>query len=150
MSASRNSCGSTGLLNAARTPSLIQVRGEEDRLAALPDVGDQLPDHVTCLRIESGGHLVEKEHFRIVDHGQCDEQSLLLASGERHEPGVTLGLETESSQEILGVDHSGIEGRPQVDSLPDLDSLLELGLLMLDADPTLKRQGVPSGIEAQY
>ena len=87
---------------------LHQVGREKDRLAPFPDVRDQPPDRTASLGIESRGQLVEEEHLGIVDHGQRDKKSLFLASRERHELGVPLGFETESSQERFGVDHSGV------------------------------------------
>ena len=111
---------------------------------------DQSPDRSTSLGIESRSQLIEEEHFGIVDHGQRDKKSLFLAPRERHELGVPLAFETESSQERFGVDDLWVQRGPQINGLPDLDPLLELRLLMLDPDSILKRRGVSSRIEAQH
>ena len=42
-----------------------------------------------------------------------------------------------------------VERGPEVDGFPDLDSLLELGLLELDADAVLKLVDLAKGIEAE-
>ena len=42
-----------------------------------------------------------------------------------------------------------VERGPEVDGFPDLDSLLELGLLELDADAVLKLVDLAEGIEAE-
>ena len=69
---------------------LHQVRGEEHRRAAVPDVRDESPDRAAGLRIEPGRELVEEHDLGLVDQRERDEEALLLAAGERHEPGVAL------------------------------------------------------------
>ncbi len=69
--------------------------GEEHGLAAAADVAYQLPDRAPRLRIQSGGQLVEKDEQRIVNERERDEQPLLLAPRERHEPRVALLGEPE-------------------------------------------------------
>src|SRR5262245_26384245 len=55
-----------------------QVGRQEHGLAARADAAHQLPDRAARLRIETGGQLVEKDHVRIVDERERDEQPLLL------------------------------------------------------------------------
>ena len=72
-----------------------QMRGEEDGFAAVADAADEVPDGAAGLRVEAGGELVEEDDFRIVDEREGDEEALLLAAGEIHEPGVALVGEAE-------------------------------------------------------
>src|SRR5580692_3224777 len=74
---------------------LHQMSGQKDGLAALADAAHQIPDGAARLRVEAGGQLVEKDHFRVVDQRQGNKEALLLASGEVHEPGVALIGEAE-------------------------------------------------------
>ena len=87
-----------------RSASSIRCVVEEDRLAALADAAHQLPDRAPRLRVQPGGQLVEKHHLRIVDQRQRDEQPLLLAAREGHEPGVALVGETELVEQPVAVD----------------------------------------------
>nr|ABZ06414.1 hypothetical protein ALOHA_HF4000009L19ctg1g10 [uncultured marine microorganism HF4000_009L19] len=128
---------------------LHQMGRQEDRLAALANVADQVPDRPPCLRVESGGQLIEEDQFRVVDERQCDEQPLLLAAREGHEPGVSLLGEPQLVEEPVAVDRPGIERRPEVDRFPDLNPFLQLRLLELHADPVLQGAGVPRGVEPE-
>ena len=67
-----------------------QMRGHEHGLAAFADAAHQIPDRTARLRVEPGRQLVEKHELGIVDQRQRNEQPLLLAARERHEPGVPL------------------------------------------------------------
>ncbi len=49
-----------------------------------------VPDRAPRLRIEAGRELVEEHDLGVVDERERDEQPLLLAAGERHEPRVAL------------------------------------------------------------
>jgi len=72
-----------------------EVGGEEYGFAAVADAADEAPDGVAGLGIEAGGELVEEDDFGVVDEGESDEEALLLAAGEIHEPGVALVGEAE-------------------------------------------------------
>ena len=128
---------------------LHQVRRQKDRLAALADAAHEIPDRPPRLRVESGRQLVEKHQLRVVDERERDEEPLLLAAGQRHEPGVPLVAQAELLDQAIAVHRLPIERRPEADGFPDLDPLLELRLLELHADPLLQRVDVPSGIQAQ-
>src|SRR4029077_5014213 len=80
-----------------------------------------------------------------------DEQPLLLAARERHEPGVTLVCQTELLEEAIAVGGLfSVQRRPQVNGLPHLDPLLELGLLQLDAYAPLELVDAADRIQAQH
>ena len=90
-----------------------QVRREEHRRAAVPDVGHELPDRAARLRIEAGRELVEEHDLGLVDQRERDEQPLLLAAGERHEPGVALALEAEPRQERVAFGDAASRATPR-------------------------------------
>src|SRR5205823_798452 len=90
-----------------------------------------------------------EDDLRLVNQGQRDEQALLLAAGERHEPGVALGLEAELGEQRVGVGGAGVERLPEVHGLPDLDPFLELRLLVLDADALAEGVAVAPRVEAK-
>ncbi len=129
---------------------LHEVSGHEDRLAALADAAHQVPDGAPGLRIEPGGELVEEHELRVVDQGERDEQPLLLASRERHEPGVPLLRQAELIEQPIGVHRLRVQRCPQVERLPDLDPLLQLRFLELDADPILQFVNVVRRIQRQH
>src|SRR5438045_8852289 len=86
-----------------------------------------------------------------MDEGEGDEETLLLSPGQRHEPRVALGFETELGDERVRVSDVGaIKGTPEVDRFPHFDPLLELRLLMLHADALSKRVGIATRIEAEH
>jgi len=132
----------------AETLSLLhQMSGHEDGLATFADITHQIPNGPPGLRVEPRGEFIEKHDLRIVDQRQGDEQPLLLASRERHEPGVPLVGKTELFQQAIAVDCHGVEGGPEVKRLPYLDPLLELRLLELHSNTTLQRINIAKGID---
>src|ERR1700722_1645047 len=126
-----------------------QMSSHEDRFAAIADAAHQIPDSAARLRIEPGGQFIEKHYFRIVDKSQRDKQPLLLAAGKAHEPGVAFARETKLFQQPLGVDRFRIERGPEIHSLPDLDSLLKLRALELNANPILQLINIAERIQTQ-
>ena len=111
---------------------------------------DEIPDRPPGLRVEPRRQLVEEHELGLVDQRERDEEPLLLAARQRHEPGVALGVESEPREQRVGVDDARVERRPEVDGLPDLDPLLELGLLMLHADALPQRGGVAARVETEH
>src|SRR6202030_2877285 len=111
---------------------------QEDSLAAIANAAHEVPDGVARLRVEPGGELVEKDDLRIVDQCEGDEQALLLASREVHEPGRALVSHAELLEQTVTVDGLLLIKRcPEVDCLPHFDSLLQLRLLELNPDAVL-------------
>src|SRR5262245_25777264 len=129
---------------------LHQMRGQKHRLAAIADAAHEIPDRAARLRVEAGRQLVEEHHFGVVDQRERDEQALFLPAGQRHEPGVPLVAETKLLDEPVAVDRLAIERRPEADRFPDLDALLQLRRLQLDADPFLQLVHVPFRMKAQH
>ena len=127
-----------------------QVGGQEHGLAAGAHAAHQFPDGAAGLRVESGGQLVEEHHLRVVDERQGDQQPLLLAARQRHEPGVALVAQAELLEQAVAVDGGAVERCPQPDGLAHRDALLELRLLQLHADPLLQRPHVAHRIEPQH
>src|SRR5947209_5211888 len=98
---------------------------EENCFAAFADTAHQIPDRVTCLRIEPRGQLVEKHHFWIVDQSKGDKEPLLLAPGEVHEHGAPLIGEPELFEQAFTIDcFLPVKRCPQIDCFPDFDSFL--------------------------
>ena len=64
------------------------MSGHKDGFATVADAAHQVPDRPPRLRVEPGGQLIQKYHFRIVDQRQSDEQPLFLSTRERHEPRI--------------------------------------------------------------
>src|ERR1700733_89028 len=128
-----------------------EMSGQENRLAALADAAHQFPDRAPRLRVEPGGQLIEKNNFGIVDQRKRNEQPLLLASGEIHEPGVSLIREAKLLEQAFTVRRLLLVKRgPQVYRFPNFDSLLQLGLLQLNPDAILQLVDVAEGIETQH
>src|SRR5580692_1457567 len=129
---------------------LHKMGGQKNRLAALADTAHQTPDRAPRLRVKPGGQLVEKHHLWIVDQRQGNEQSLLLAAREVHEPGIPLFDKPELFQQSLDIRRFLlIQRRPQIHRLPDFDPFLQLRLLQLHSDPVLQLVNVMERIKTQ-
>ena len=69
------------------------VRGEEDRAAALGGLGDELVERLLHERVEAARRLVEDEQVGIV-HERLDEPDLLpVSAGELLDPAVEVEVE---------------------------------------------------------
>src|SRR5215218_10002690 len=90
-----------------------QMGGEENRFSARANAPYQLPYRSPRLWIEPCCQLVEKHQLRIVDQRQRDEQPLLLAARQRHEPGIPLVAEPELLEEAVAVYRLLVQGRPE-------------------------------------
>ena len=87
----------------SRSASSIRCVVRNTVLPRRADAAHQLPDRAPRLRIEAGRQLVEKDDFGIVDQRQRDEQPLLLAARQRHEPGVALLDQPELLEQPIAV-----------------------------------------------
>ena len=75
--------------------------GQQDAPALLADVLDPPPELAARLGIEARRRLVEQQQQRLVDDGDVERQSLLLAAGELLERLGRLGLEADGA-EVVG------------------------------------------------
>ena len=55
---------------------------QHDCLALGTNLLHQFPGIAPGLGVETGGQLVQKDDFRVVEQGQGDKKSLLLSAGE--------------------------------------------------------------------
>src|ERR1700722_15726103 len=125
-----------------------QMSCQKDGLAAFANAAHQFPDGASRLWIQAGGELVEEHNFRIVDQREGDEEALLLASREIHEPGVALVGKAGLIEQALGVCRLFlVERSPQVHGFPNFYPLLKLRLLELHADAVLQFVDLTEGIE---
>ena len=89
--------------------------------------------------------------FRIVDQRKRNEQSLLLAAREGHEPGIPLIDKAKLFEQPFAVYRILlVKGSPEVDRLPHFDPLLQLRLLQLNSNPLLQLVNVVKGIKTQH
>src|SRR5207248_2690460 len=58
------------------------VRGQDDRLASLPEVGNEIPERTSRGRVQARRGLVEEEELRVVDERERNRQPLALAARE--------------------------------------------------------------------
>jgi len=64
------------------------VRGEDQRLAAVPKLQEGLPEQRHVDRIEPGERLVHQQHLRVVEHGRQELDLLLVALRQLLGPAV--------------------------------------------------------------
>ena len=126
----------------SRSASSIRCVVRNTVLPRCADAAHEIPDRAPRLRIEPRRQLVEEDDFGIVDERERDEEPLLLAAGQRHEPRVALVAQTELLDQRSPSTRLPVERRPEADGFPHLDALLELRLLELHADALLQRVDV--------
>src|SRR5271166_2870832 len=127
------------------------MSGQENRFATIANPANQVPDRAPRLRVKSRSQLVEKHHLRIVNQRQGNEQSLLLAAGEGHEPGIALVEKAKLLEQAFAVHlFLLVERGPEVHRLPNLYPFLQLRLLELHPDTVLQFVNVVEGIETQH
>src|ERR1700719_717889 len=126
------------------------MSGKKNGLAALADVTDEIPNGAARLGIETGGQLVEKNKFGIVDQRESNEESLLLTAGKIHKPSVALVGEAEALKAAFGAGgFLAVKRGPEVDGLPHFDAFLQLGLLELNSDASLHLVDLTKRIKAE-
>src|SRR5208282_4601602 len=76
---------------------------KEDRLPLAPQPPDYYPDGSPCLRIQSGGRLVEKEQLGVIHEGEAETHLLFLPSGEVFEDRVLRVLKNHFLQNNLRI-----------------------------------------------
>ncbi len=108
-----------------------EMGGQQDRLALRAHVAHQVPDGVPGLRVETGGQLVQEDQLRVRQERQGDEQALLLPAGQFREGGVAFLLQPQLGEQFLPVGRFGVERGVQVERLPDLHPVRQVGLLQL-------------------
>src|SRR5258708_28006716 len=128
-----------------------EMSGQENSLAALANAAYQVPNRTPRLRIQPGGQFVENHHLRISDQRKRNEQSLLLAAREGHEPGISLFDQAKLFEQPFPVDRFlSVKRSPEVHRLPHFDPLLQLRLLQLNSDPLLQFVHVPERIKTEH
>src|SRR5271157_376939 len=86
---------------AAKHVRLFHVMSsEDDGDPTLSEFADDVPQCQTCLRVEAGTGLVEKEHFGFVGDGARDLHSLRESAGERSYRGLGFFRELEQFQQL--------------------------------------------------
>ena len=90
------------------------VRRQHHGLAARLQPLDDLPQRATCLRVEAGRRLIEKDELGVVDQRQGNGQALLLAAREIHGPGIGAFAEIDHVDELFRGDVVREEAAEQV------------------------------------
>ena len=110
------------------------VRGQDDRSPFRLELGDEVPELATRLRIESGGRLVEKQQLRIPDERAGDGEPLLLAAGQGPDARQSFLTELDLIDDLADVARLAVEALEEGERLVDGQLLGELGILELDAE----------------
>jgi hypothetical protein len=92
-----------------------------------------LTARMSSLRIEPRGRLVEKEHGRIIDERDCQQEALLLATRELAVVTVEQLLERAHLDHLVEVRAPGVQAVEQLQAFAHREKLLERRLLELDA-----------------
>src|ERR1035437_8983998 len=87
----------------------------------------------------------------MVDQCKGNEQSLLRAARQGHEPGIPLVDKAKLFEQPFALDRIPlVKGCPEVYRLPHFDALLQLCLLQLNSNSLLQLVNVVEGIKTQY
>jgi hypothetical protein len=107
-------------------------------------------DFVAGLGIEARGRLVEEEHLRIVDEGEGQRQTLLLAARQLAVAIVPLLPELEALEQRLAIDAARVQAREEPKGLGDRDLVGKTRRLQAHADAILQPVAVLRRIHAQH
>src|SRR5699024_7614650 len=118
--------------------------------AALAHRFDQVPYFSARMGIEPGGELVEDGDARPADQCKGNRQSLLLATGEVLEGGISLLGQPELAEKLVRVSGAGVGGGIEVDRLAGGDFRREPGFLQLHADQLTDTAGVTLRVTAEH
>ena len=129
------------------------VRGEEDGLALLVELAEDLPQRETALRIEAGGGLVEEQRGRTVHDRPRDHEALRHAARERGDRFRRPLAEAELLEQTRGLGPGRLRGHPEesaveVEVLPHAERAVERVALGHHADHLLRRGGVLDHVDA--
>src|SRR5690606_23386758 len=113
---------------------LHEVGDQQDGDAAGADVLDELPGVAPGPRVESGGQFVEDHHPGVADQGERDGQALLLTARQLAVAGLQLCREPEAFGQRPPVGGGGVEGRVELQGLPDRQLRLQRAPLELGAE----------------
>ena len=126
-----------------------EMRGQQNGLALRADVAHQVPDGVTGLRVEAGGQFVQEDQLRVRQERQGNEETLFLPAGEFGKEGVALLFQPQLHEQFLPVGGFGVERTVQVERLPDLHPLRQVGLLQLHPGAGAQALAVALRVHAQ-
>ena len=129
------------------------VRGEEDGLAVVVELLEDLPQGDAALGVEAGGGLVEEEDRGPVHHRPGDHQALGHAAGEGEHRGLRPLLEAELLEQPVALAAGDLrrhaeEAAVEVEVLPDGEGPVEGVALGHDADELLGRGRVGDHVDA--
>ena len=106
------------------------VRGEDDRGAALRQVGDDPVQVARGARIQSARRLVEEEHLRVVEQRPREQQPLAHAGGERLGPAALRVGQADALENLLGARaRQAVELAEQLEVLHRREALVQRGVL---------------------
>ncbi len=128
---------------------LHEMRREQHGHAAVAHRAHEIPDAAACLRIEPGRELVEEHDLGFVDQRQCDERTLLLPAGQVPEGDVRAVRETELREDVGRAAPLAMEGREEVERLPEPQAVRQRRALQLHADARSQRAAVARRVEAE-
>jgi hypothetical protein len=126
------------------------VRGQHDGAAGALELLDELPQLAAGLGIEPGGGLVEEQQLRVADQRAGEGKALLLAAGQRADPGAALLFQLHEADDAIHRRAVAEEAAEQSHGLLDGELVRQLRLLQLDAEALLQRAGVGVPVHAQH
>ena len=118
------------------------MRAEQDRLAALAELQDQVLDLPGADRVEARGRFVEDQQIRIVDERLGEADAARHALGEFAERPVGHVRQTDHLQQFVDALTAGPvveteEPSVVIERLPGVEELVEVGLLGQEPDAFL-------------
>ena len=82
--------------------------GEQDCLAQVAQIVDDMPRLPTSRWVEARGRLVEEDEFRVADDPQSQLKPPLLPAAERPDPGVGLLGEAYDCNQLILIEVAGV------------------------------------------
>src|SRR5215472_2322691 len=109
--------------------------GEEDRLAELPEPGDDVPGGAAGGRVETSGRLVQEDELWVADQGEREVEPAPLAARQPGADRVRLAGETDQGDGLVDIPRRAVEPGIHGQALPHGQAGLGLRLLQDHAHP---------------
>src|SRR3954452_6584 len=126
------------------------VRGQEDRLAQVGELADDLPRRAPRGGIEARGRLVEEHELGVAHQRQPEVQAPGLAARQSADLLVLLAAQAGELEHLVDVARCRIQAAPVLERLADRDVAIHAAALQDDPHPRAQVARALAGIEAEH
>src|SRR3954449_13615698 len=126
------------------------VRGQQDRLAQLGELADDLPRRAPRGGVEARGRLVEEHKLGVAHQRQPEVQAPGLAARQSADLLVLLAAQPGELEHLVDVARCRIQAAPVLERLADRDVAIHTAALQDDPHPRAQLARALAGVEAEH